>query len=35
MTHLSAGGMNCLPVVARDGQILHELAGSLARFFRS
>ena len=28
MTHLSAAGMNCpLPVAARDGQILHELAG--------
>ena len=27
MTHLSAAGMNCpLPVAARDGQILHELA---------
>ena len=28
MTHLSAAGMSCpLPVAARDGQILHELAG--------
>ena len=28
MTHLSAAGMNCpLPVAAREGQILHKLAG--------
>ncbi len=34
MTHLSAAGMNCpLPVVARDGQILHELAGRPCALF--
>ncbi|MEK9710593.1 MAG: homoserine kinase, partial [Alphaproteobacteria bacterium] len=34
MTHLSAAGMNCpLPVAARDGQILHELAGRPCALF--
>ena len=34
MTHLSAAGMNCpLPVEARDGQILHELAGRPCALF--
>ena len=34
MTHLSAAGMNCpLPVAARDGQILHELAGRPCAMF--
>ena len=34
MTHLSAAGMNCpLPVAARDGQILHKLAGRPCALF--
>ena len=34
MTHLSATGMNCpLPVAARDGKILHELAGRPCALF--
>ena len=34
MTHLSAAGVNCpVPVAARDGQILHELAGRPCALF--
>ena len=34
MTHLSAAGMHCpLPVAARDGQILHEIAGRPCALF--
>jgi len=34
MTHLSAAGINCpLPLAARDGQILHELAGRPCALF--
>ena len=34
MTHLSATGINCpLPVAARDGQILHEVAGRPCALF--
>ena len=34
MTHLSAAGMNCpLPVAAREGQILHKLAGRPCALF--
>ena len=34
MTHLSANGISCpLPVTARDGQILHELAGRPCALF--
>ena len=34
MTHLSATGMNCpVPVAARDGQVLHQLAGRTCAIF--
>ena len=34
MTHLSAAGMDCpIPVAARDGQVLHQLAGRTCAIF--